>query len=81
MNCGREGCGKPKTWHLGLGGMGICSPVSEPGVPVSKSDERTGGFIIPGSSRSEVRRIAVQAGLPTPDFKDPEQDPWQPKKE
>jgi len=81
MNCGREGCGKPKTWHLGLGGMGICSPAFKADGTMTRADETTGGFIIPGSSRSEVRRVAAQAGLPAPDFTDPEQDPWAKTKE
>ena len=38
--CGR--CGKARTWHLGLGGIGTCVPFVEDGVV-----EGTGGFIEP----------------------------------
>lgn len=40
--CGR--CGKNRSWHLGLGGMGLCIPFDE------DPEGRTGGFIEPEAS-------------------------------
>lgn len=38
--CARPGCGKPRSWHLGLGGLGVCAPGDLDDVVA-----RTGGFI------------------------------------
>jgi hypothetical protein len=39
-------CGRPRSWHLGQGGLGICRV--EPGTsPFSEADAKTGGFVEP----------------------------------
>jgi len=52
MNCAR--CGKPKTWHLGLGGLGMC-------VPIEQDPGSNGGFIDPetemGALLVEIERV------------------------
>jgi general stress protein YciG len=42
--CQRTGCGRPKTWHLGLGGLGICSDDTS---AVKLETTHNGGFVEP----------------------------------
>jgi hypothetical protein len=71
MNCTR--CGKPKTWHLGHGGMGMCVPIDlDPGgrhggYTQEKIEPSTGELL---TAQAVGATFAVEIGAgPTPVFK------------